>query len=60
MQEDEVDAGGRPVCLVGLHTVRQQLLGTYTSCYLTTRDDCAGSRLLLGEFRKAIALLPCL
>ena len=39
MQEDEVDVGGRPVCLVGLHTVIDTLTAAVHDarvCYLLT------------------------
>jgi hypothetical protein len=56
MQEDEVDVGGRPVCLVGLQTVIDTLTATVHDTRFMlfadthTRDDCAGLHLSLGDF----------
>ena len=60
----EVDVGGRPVCLVGLHTVLHTLTAAVNNTRLMflddthTRDDCAAIHLALDDFMWNIALFP--
>ena len=48
MQEDEVDVGGRPVCLVGLQTVIDTLTAAvHDKCFMLLADTHAQEMIVL-------------